>query len=79
MTNPTPLNEWAFLQQKVASGAATPGDRERMETLQDRMIAPAVARAMREAQPQIDAVIAKRRAAVALARWRAQQLPRRRY
>ena len=75
----TPFDEWAFLRRKVASGAATPGDRERMETLQDRMIAPAVARAMREAQPQIDAAIARRRAAVALARWRAQQTqPRRR-
>ena len=79
MTNPTPLNEWAFLRQKVASGAATPGDRERMETLQDRMIAPAVARAVSEAQPKIDAALAKRRAAVDLARWRAQQTqPRRR-
>ena len=77
--NPTPANEWAFLRRKVASGAATPGDKERAAVLLDRMIAPAVARAVREAQPQIDAVIAKRRAAVALARWRAQQLPRRRY
>ena len=75
----TPLNEFCALQRKIAGGGATPGDKERAAVLQDRIIAPIVARVVRENGPAIDAALARRRAAVALARWRAQQTqPRRR-
>ena len=71
--NPTTANEWAFLRRKAQNGTATPGDKERAAVLLDRMIAPAVARAVRETQPLIDAAIARRRAAA-----RRQPQPRRR-
>lgn len=71
MTNPTPMNELCALQRKIKAGAATPGDKERAAVLLDRMIAPAVARAVSEVQPQIDAALARRRAA----QWARRQHP----
>ena len=63
MTNPTDASELVFLSKKIAGGGATPGDVERRNELQRRMIQTAVQRAMRDVTPRIDAAVARRRQA----------------
>ena len=76
MTPPHLWQDWNEVRRKIANGPSTAYDLDREKWLRNLLIGPAIYRAVQDAQPQIDAAIAKRRA---VARWRAQQTqPRRR-
>lgn len=62
------LDEWAWLQRKIRDGLASQADKDRADWLFRTITAPAIQRAVNEAQRRAAPVEAGRRAGIAAGR-----------